>query len=485
MSRLAPVLLIAFSLATPAAAAVDLEGTWFVLIHYRDSMTANPDADRWEDKVWTIEKKGSRLQWTEYPIVVFNDGSGRFGSVAGNSRARLMHKWEPNEAQMLEIQQGLQVNSRGSKTKSLRGSPKRGYKSSSASRSVSAMIVSYQETWSIDDPSRLPVFTRDDALGTESALATQGDGVASGRTRYATLAISEDGDVLTGTYSRDENKKGTFKLVRAGTPRGIESDGRTPNERMEDRFREQIRQEVRRQATGEEPSEGFADAGGPRVRPFQLGMKLPQILEAVKAPSTSVNASVNVQKLEVVRIGPEGVEPLDSEDVQSGKLALSDEADYGVLVLRNCSSRESQPMRTSWYLLQKNSLIAWDHVHFHEFCTMQDDYNPAWPESAALERTLTRHLEQSFPGTPQMQISFYQRGLALVRAGRIEDAEQMLARADETTDSMIQGLPGSGLGRDRHRVASASDRDAMRERLVRSIETAKREGPLRPEPGGE
>jgi hypothetical protein len=160
--------------AAPASAEIDLIGSWFVLIHYRDSQTANPDSDRWEDKVWKIEKKGSRLQWTEYPIVVFNDGSGRFGRVGRNPRSRLLHKWEPNEAQMQEILEGVQVNSRGSKTKALRGSPERGFQSTSLSRTVSAFTVGYQETWSIDDVTVLPVFTRDDALGTESALATQG-----------------------------------------------------------------------------------------------------------------------------------------------------------------------------------------------------------------------------------------------------------------------------------------------------------------------
>ena len=245
MARFLPLSCVVLALAlapSPAAAAVDLIGTWFVLIHYRDSMTANPDSDRWEDKVWKIEQKGSRLQWTEFPIVHFSDGSGRFGRVGRNNRARLMHKWEPNEAQMAEIMDGPQVNSRGSKKKSLRGSSKRGYKSSSASRSTSALTVGYQETWSIDEPAELPVFTRDDALGTESALATKSSKVVSGRTRYATLQISEDGNLLTGTYARDENKAGTFKLIRAGGARGLETDGRTPNQKQGERFREQIRQ---------------------------------------------------------------------------------------------------------------------------------------------------------------------------------------------------------------------------------------------------
>ena len=37
--------------AAPARAEFDVQGTWFVLVHYRDSRTASPDADRWEDLV--------------------------------------------------------------------------------------------------------------------------------------------------------------------------------------------------------------------------------------------------------------------------------------------------------------------------------------------------------------------------------------------------------------------------------------------------
>ena len=483
MARFLPLSCVVLALAlapSPAAAAVDLIGTWFVLIHYRDSMTANPDSDRWEDKVWKIEQKGSRLQWSEFPIVHFNDGSGRFGRVGRNNRARLMHKWEPNESQMAEIMDGPQVNSRGSKKKSLRGSPKRGYKSSSASRSTSALTVGYQETWSIDEPAELPVFTRDDALGTESALATKSSKVVSGRTRYATLQISEDGNLLTGTYARDENKRGTFKLIRAGSARGLETDGRTPNEKAQDRareqFRQQVRDEARRRAAGGAPRGEEQEDGGDPERPLRLGMKLPQILAAVRAPSKEVRASIIVQKLEVVRLGADGIESIDAEKIESGERSVSDDDDYGVLVLRYCSSREGQGSRRSWYLLSKNSLAAWDHVEYSEFCAMYTDYNPAWRSMAGLERSLTDYAEKNFPTSPARHYVLYQRGLRLVTAGRVEEAEAMLRTADETVDGSPQGLAGSRMGRIRTRLVSPADLAAARRALERAIETAKQQG---------
>ena len=61
-----------------ASAELDLEGTWHVLVHYRDAKTANADTERWEDRLWVFEAAGDRLRWTEFPIVVFDDESGRF-----------------------------------------------------------------------------------------------------------------------------------------------------------------------------------------------------------------------------------------------------------------------------------------------------------------------------------------------------------------------------------------------------------------------
>lgn len=225
--------------ASRAPAEVDLLGSWYVLIHYRDVATANPDVDRWADRVWVFSEKGSRLRWSEYPIVVFAEQEGRFGAVAGNPRSRLLHAWEPNAAQQAEIEKGLHVNQRGSKTKSLKGSVDRGYRSMGAQRSMSATTVGYQQTWSIDALATLPVLTQDDAVGTEVALASKDAGaVSSGRTRFTTTELSEDGTVLRGRFVRDEHRVGTFRMQRAGTPKGLESDGRTPNEKARDRFLE-------------------------------------------------------------------------------------------------------------------------------------------------------------------------------------------------------------------------------------------------------
>src|SRR4030095_4869869 len=71
------------------ALAVDLDGFWYVLVHYQDSETENSHRWRVVDRGWTFAKKANRLEWTEYPIVEFADNSGRFEATRGGRATRV------------------------------------------------------------------------------------------------------------------------------------------------------------------------------------------------------------------------------------------------------------------------------------------------------------------------------------------------------------------------------------------------------------
>lgn len=232
------------------AEAVDLLGTWYVLVHYKDTSTANPDADRWLDLVWVLAMKGSRLEWREYPIVVFEDATGRFEAIPGNPKARALRAWEPNAAQLAEIAAGPRVNDRGARTKTLRGSAERGWTSPNRMASGAGMnVMGYQEVLTIERPSTLPRFVRADVLGNEHA---QGDG---GQIVYETLEARDGGDTLIGRYQRDDHRSGVFRAWRTAAPRGLPEKEGTPNER----FTEQMR------AAGGVGAAGLGKAsGGPR-----------------------------------------------------------------------------------------------------------------------------------------------------------------------------------------------------------------------------
>src|SRR5262249_50697603 len=171
--RLLSSAMISLAVSAPVR-AVELRGTWYVLIHYKDDNSENRDTERWDDRVWVFEKQGNGLRWTEYPIVVFEDESGRFERRATGQYARILNYWEPSDAQLADIKDGLQVNTRGTKTKTLRGSDAQGWSSGRRGGAASASVVTYEEVWSIDDPEKLPVFKRSDFMGSGRSDTLEG-----------------------------------------------------------------------------------------------------------------------------------------------------------------------------------------------------------------------------------------------------------------------------------------------------------------------
>ncbi len=173
-----------------------------MLVHFQDSETNKPDAWRWDDRVWSFARKGDRLEWTENPIVQFDDDSGRFEAMRGGRAARVIAAWEPNASQIADIQDGLAVNSRGSKTKTLRpGAGGKRWSSGGGGGADSAMVITYTENWSIEGLPDAPVFTRDDSMGGASAESMQGS------TRYKAESVSPDGNEIRGSFDRDGTRK--------------------------------------------------------------------------------------------------------------------------------------------------------------------------------------------------------------------------------------------------------------------------------------
>ena len=199
------------ALAESVETPLELEGTWYVLVNYRDAESERSDADLWEDKVWTFEKKGSRLEWTEYPIVIFRDESERFESLASGRKARVERAWQPRPEQLEEIRSGLRVNSRGSKAKTLRGSAERGFRSGGSIRAESASIIGFSESWEISQLDSHPVFRRSDQMG---SIRTES---LEGATVYETREILAQGAELKGRFERDDVQTGSFRMLRAGS----------------------------------------------------------------------------------------------------------------------------------------------------------------------------------------------------------------------------------------------------------------------------
>ena len=223
MRRSLLALWLALALPGSAASALgadDLVGAWHVLVHYKDSKAGNTDAKRWEDRIWVFEKQGEQLRWTDYPIVVFSDESGRFERLSTNRQSRVLAFWEPNAGQLAQIESGLAINSRGSRSKALRGSDAKGW--SSAGRGggyQSARIITYEETWTIGGLPDAPRFERQDSMG------SAGSENFEGRTLYETTSVEEGGKLLRGKFDRDGTRTGSFRMLRTGEVHAVGEGG--------------------------------------------------------------------------------------------------------------------------------------------------------------------------------------------------------------------------------------------------------------------
>jgi len=233
MRRLATLALLCVLLPAPRARAAEvtdwLLGTWHVLVHYKDDNAAHPELDRWEDRVWVFEKKGDRLAWTEYPIVVFHDESGRFENIGTNRMSRVTHAWQPNADQRAQISSGLEVNPRGMRSKTLRQT-KGAWRSATGASAASASVISYVENWSVEGTPQLPVFKREDSLGGERTETLEGV------TLFTTTEAAASGDLLKGRFERDGTRTGTFQLTRSGPVSNVKGSGKTQSERVRDMF---------------------------------------------------------------------------------------------------------------------------------------------------------------------------------------------------------------------------------------------------------
>lgn len=256
MRRALLALALALGLAAPATAApVDLEGTWYVLVHYTDDNAANAEAMRWEDHVWVFERKGGKLEWKDYPIVIFDDDTGRF-ERSRSGYSRVVGAWEPSADQLQEIRQGLEVNTRGSRTKTLTGSDAEGWSTGGRSQPQAANYVTFSQTWTVKDLDGKPVISQEDVLGNASM------GSMSGRTVFQADTVAPD--EIRGKFERDGTRHGSFRMLRAGAASHLGTGGKTPNEKQRERIESQIRE-----ALGQE--------GGGEIDPERLNRKLDEL----------------------------------------------------------------------------------------------------------------------------------------------------------------------------------------------------------------
>jgi hypothetical protein len=149
--------------------------------------------------------------------VVFESSSGRFESLGSNRQARVLDYWRPNAAQQAQIQAGLSINSRGSRSKTVRGSDAKGWTTANKRAGYqSARFITFEEVWSIEGTPGLPRFVRNDVMGSATSESMEGSTVYQ--------ATGADQHVIKGTFQRDESRTGTFRLTRAGSVSSVKAE---------------------------------------------------------------------------------------------------------------------------------------------------------------------------------------------------------------------------------------------------------------------
>jgi hypothetical protein len=182
-------------------------------VHYEDAASSGAERERWDDRAWVFEREGDRLRWTEYPIVVFDDETGRFEKDGANRASRIPHHWQPDEAQLADIENGLAVSERGMAAATLRRS-EGSWVSEPKHAAPSASMIRYVESWRVDPAAEGPIFKREDALRSERVEDL------IGVTIYTTRAVADDGRRLRGDFERDGTQHGTFTMTRAAGVHG-------------------------------------------------------------------------------------------------------------------------------------------------------------------------------------------------------------------------------------------------------------------------
>lgn len=194
----------------PGPEATGWLGHWYVLIHYREEIGGSPGEMQWDDEIWRIEAEGPGLRWTIFPHPEFRDPWGRWETWPSGEEGRSSGAWDPRPKQLAEIARGLAHGGYDEQSKRLRVGAEGSWVSVGRRQASSASQIGYFERWRIESAAPGPVFERKAAMGSGR---TQG---VEATTRFVTRERIAGGRELRGDYSRQGERRGSFRMLRMG-----------------------------------------------------------------------------------------------------------------------------------------------------------------------------------------------------------------------------------------------------------------------------
>lgn len=207
------------------------------------------------------------------------------------------------------------------------------------------------------------------------------------------------------------------------------------------------------------------------------GASLAEVLAGLHKPPTVEGVRIELKKVEVWRQDGDVSKHLDLEALKRGDAEVPADADLFVLAQRGCRAErgleELEIERLGTYLLPGGRVEAFDHPEFGKLCAVTSQFRAARGDAIPLERAAATRVSVAFGRVPVDLAQLYQRGLAYLEAGRVDEAEAALTRGEIGFRGMEQRVADGAIPR------SALDEAArLRARLMRALGVEAREIPL-------
>ena len=192
----------------PAAAAdlskLDLSGDWYVLILYKDARSEDKTLVHLKDLAWNVQQDAGKMTVTEFPYVVFDEGSEEIRKAA----MRKHESWQPEGLVLDTLKEHVDVSERAKRSKTLTGDLASGMKSDSSGGKGGGKTVDFSRNWDVTwAPAKVQIQIVD-SLGGNSMLGDMSEA--------SVFLITEQpaAGELTGTWTEGE-KSGSLRMIRA------------------------------------------------------------------------------------------------------------------------------------------------------------------------------------------------------------------------------------------------------------------------------
>ncbi len=184
---------------------LDLTGSWYVLLHYKDAKSEDKSLTKFKDFAWSVRQSPTKLEIDEYPYVLFDEGTEeiRRADMRG-------HKpWQPEGLVLDELLLHVDVSTRAMRSKVLEGSTEAGMKSEAPDESSGGGTMNFVRNWDVTwAPTAVRVTIVDSLSG--------GSAMLGGMEEASVFEIKQrpSPDELRGTWSEGD-KSGSLRMIRA------------------------------------------------------------------------------------------------------------------------------------------------------------------------------------------------------------------------------------------------------------------------------